>query len=79
METLRLLQINACAYCGQRAEGNYTIERDGIGSRPAVPLCDACGEHKRPTIQEIWARIALVDDDGTDWGPTINKCAEPLL
>lgn len=69
-----MIQINACAYCGKRSEGHYAIERDGMGSSPAVPLCDACGGHERPTIQELWARIAMADDDGTEWGPTIHEC-----
>lgn len=69
-----MIQINACVYCGQQAEGNYLIERDGMGSKPALPLCDACGGHQWPTLQDIWARVALLDDDGTPWGPTVHEC-----
>lgn len=45
-----------CAYCGRAAEGNCSIHRDGVG--PEVDLCDACGQHERPTCKQIWRRIA---------------------
>jgi hypothetical protein len=71
----RLLLINACAYCGKKSEGHASIERDGAFSgSPQVPLCDDCGTHPEPSTQEIWARISLADDDGTEWGPTIHRC-----
>lgn len=73
-----MIQINACAYCGKKAEGNYAIERDGIGSHVNVPLCDACGGHESPSLQEIWGRIAMADDDGTEWGPTVHECNHPM-
>ena len=47
-----------CAYCGNPAEGNYSIHRDHIGSGPEVPLCDACGGGPYPTVTQIWAKIA---------------------
>lgn len=74
--TPRLLVLNACVYCGKKAEGNFAIERDGMGSHPAVPLCDACGSGERPSIQEIWWRIAMLDDDGDPWPPTVHPCGE---
>lgn len=46
-----------CAYCGEPAEGNHTIERDGFGRGPEVPLCDACGRDSVPTLVDIWERI----------------------
>lgn len=47
-----------CAYCGSRAEGNYTIHSYGVGDGPEVDLCDEHGAHPTPTCEEIWARIA---------------------
>ena len=69
------LIINACVYCGRKAEGHYSIERDGAGSHPVVPLCNACGGRRRPTLQAIWGRVAMADDDGTEWGPTPYPCS----
>ena len=69
-----MLILNACVYCGKKAEGNYAIERDGMGSHPALPLCDACGGGESPSLQEIWARIALLDDDGDEWDPIPRVC-----
>ncbi len=75
---MRLLQINACAYCGRKAQGHASIERDGAFSEsPQVPLCDDCGTHPTPSLQEIWARISLADDDGEEWGPTMGPCLDP--
>lgn len=48
-----------CAYCGEKAEGHYSIHRDGFGVGPEVPLCDWCGSKPEPTCDEIWDRIAL--------------------
>src|SRR5688572_24383288 len=47
-----------CSFCGDPAEGNYSIHRDGFGVGPEVPLCDDCGAHPRPTCGEIWDRIS---------------------
>lgn len=47
-----------CAACGNRAEGNFSIHRDGFGDGPEVPLCDACGCGPVPTLTEIWDAIA---------------------
>ena len=68
------ITVNACAYCGRQAQGRYAMTRDGADG-PQLPLCDACGAEARPSLQEIWARIALVDDDGREWGPTLGPCA----
>lgn len=81
---MNLITINACAYCGRRAQGNYTIHRDGVlngdAGNPQVPLCDACGSQSTPSLQDIWLRISLRDDDGDEWGPTVGPCAaRPLL
>ena len=46
-----------CAYCGDVAEGNYAIHRDGFGIGPEVPLCDGCGSEETPTCEQIWHRI----------------------
>jgi hypothetical protein len=55
---LDALLNSRCSYCGGPAEGNYSIHRDGFGEGPEVPLCDACGGERTPTLAEIWARIA---------------------
>lgn len=47
-----------CAFCGEPAEGNYSIHRDGFGVGPEVPLCDACGSEPEPTCGEIWDAIS---------------------
>lgn len=47
-----------CAACGCEAEGQYSVHRDGFGRGPEVPLCNACGDGERPTLEEIWAAIA---------------------
>lgn len=47
-----------CAACGCPAEGNYSIERDGLGTGNEVDLCDPCGDSPRPTLEELWAAIA---------------------
>lgn len=47
-----------CAYCGGRAEGNYSIHSYGVGDGPEVDLCDEHGARPTPTCEEIWARIA---------------------
>lgn len=48
-----------CANCGNPAEGNYSIHRDGFGEGPEVDLCDACGSKPEPTCAEIWENIAV--------------------
>lgn len=73
--------VNACCYCGKKADGNYSIERDGFLSNqagaPQVPLCDEHGAHESPSLQEIWARVSMADDDGTEWGPRQGPCSIP--
>lgn len=74
-----MITINACAYCGRKAQGHYAIERDGTlnnDDAPAVPLCDDCGSSESPSLRQIWARISLRDDTGREWGPTIHRCRE---
>lgn len=51
-----------CSYCGEPAEGNYTIHRDGLDVGPEVPLCDGCGSEPLPSCAEIWAHIAVPED-----------------
>ncbi len=46
-----------CSYCGERAEGNYSVHRDAFCEGPEVALCDVCGSGESPTLREIWARI----------------------
>lgn len=47
-----------CAFCGEPAEGNYSIHRDGFAVGPEVDLCDACGEDLEPSCFVIWDAIA---------------------
>lgn len=49
---------DVCAYCGDLAQGNYSIHRDGFDNGPEVPLCDQCGDHTGPSLLAIWSRIA---------------------
>lgn len=52
-----------CAFCGDAAEGNHTIERDGMfHGPPEVDLCDACGAGERPTLREILGRIGQAEN-----------------
>jgi len=57
-----------CEYCGNPAEGNYSVHRDGFGEGPEVWLCDFCGgpDLASPSLQDIWAKIAkpepLIDE-----------------
>ncbi len=51
--------VPECAACGQPAEGNCSIHRDGFGEGPQVDLCDACGGQKTPTCETLWGMIAL--------------------
>ena len=74
-----MLLINACAFCGSPSQGHYSIERDGAFSgSPQVPLCDACGGFESPSLQDIWARIAMVDDSGDPWGKTVGPCQQSM-
>lgn len=49
-----------CACCGKTVKGvaKYSIHRDGFEVGPEVPLCNDCGSHPSPTLEEIWSRIA---------------------
>lgn len=53
--------MKKCAYCGEPAEGEYTIHRDGFGIGPEVDLCNEHGSHRTPTCEEIWERISQHD------------------
>jgi hypothetical protein len=50
-----------CAFCGDPAEGNYAIHRDGFGIGPEVDLCDECGQYPKPTCEDIWEEISQHD------------------
>lgn len=75
-DSIRLLTINACAYCGDPIEGRpgYSFERDGCGTRPVLPLCVRCGSGVYPTGQQLWSRFAMADDDGVEHGPRPGPC-----
>ena len=51
---------DSCANCGQAAEGNHSIHRDGQDLGPKLPLCDECGGEEYPTDEEIWERITTL-------------------
>lgn len=55
--------IKTCSYCGNPAEGHYSIHRDGFGVGPEVDLCDACGSKQTPDCYDIWERIAQPTDE----------------
>lgn len=50
---------HVCAYCGELAEGAYSIHRDGFGEGPQVDLCNRHGGGMVPTLVSIWRRIRL--------------------
>lgn len=52
------MTLRLCAYCGGRADGNFSIHRDGLGRGPEVPLCNRCGGSETPTCEQIWRLIA---------------------
>lgn len=47
-----------CVYCGNQAQGNHAIHRDGFGEGPEAPLCDDCGAYLYPTCEQIWEKIS---------------------
>lgn len=49
--------VKRCAYCGGKAEGKYSIHRDGFGIGPQVPLCNEHGSRPLPSMAQIWERI----------------------
>jgi hypothetical protein len=53
-----MCRTKKCAYCGEPAQGNYNICRDGFGVGPTVELCDECGEEDFPSCEQIWEKIA---------------------
>lgn len=57
-ELAKLLRADRCAFCGQPAEGNFSIHRDGFAEGPEVELCNKCGGGQRPTCVEIWEAIS---------------------
>lgn len=74
---MRLLTVNACAYCGDPIKGTprYALPRDGSFSEGFdVPLCDRCGSSSHPTLQDCFALFAMTDDDGREWGPRPGPC-----
>ena len=73
---MKTIDVNACAYCGRPSQGHFAIHRDGMGNGPELPLCNDCGGYPVPTLQDIWARIAMTDDDGNEWGPPVDICEE---
>jgi hypothetical protein len=46
-----------CCYCGDPAQGNFSINRDGIDVGPLLDLCDLCGSSASPTMEMIWERL----------------------
>lgn len=52
-----------CSFCGQPAEGNFSIHRGPGPQGPEVPLCDACGGEAGPSCEEIWAVLALPEPE----------------
>jgi hypothetical protein len=57
-----------CCYCGDPAQGNFSINRDGFDRGPLLDLCDRCGSGAMPTMETIWeslrnkTKISPVDD-----------------
>ena len=50
-----------CSFCGQSAEGNHSIHRDGRDEGPLVPLCNECGSVSSGLMEEeIWSRTSTL-------------------
>jgi len=47
-----------CSFCGEVAEGNYSIHVSPTMEGEEVPLCDECGGSPTPTCEEIWQKLA---------------------
>lgn len=47
-----------CCYCGKPAEGRYSVPASPSSTKTLLPLCNKCGPGARPSLTEIWARIA---------------------
>ena len=56
------LSGHKCAYCGDAAQGNFSIHRDGFCMGPQVDLCDNCGSTTSPSCEQIWEHIAIRKD-----------------
>ena len=46
--------VLTCAFCGAKAEGHYSIHRDGFGVGREVNLCDRDGRSFEPSCEIIW-------------------------
>lgn len=54
--------LQRCAFCSRRAEGNFSVHRDGFCIGPEVELCDHCGLYPTPSLPEIWAKIGQASE-----------------
>lgn len=47
-----------CCYCGAPAEGRYGAPASSTAIKSVLPLCNKCGPGSKPSLPEIWARLA---------------------
>lgn len=52
-----------CVWCGEEAQGNYSIHRDGFDEGPELPLCDKCGGEEFPTCEQIWEKTSQMKEE----------------
>jgi hypothetical protein len=43
-------------YCLGPVENEYSMHAFGFDDGPELPLCNAHGAHRTPTLETIWAR-----------------------
>lgn len=52
-----------CCYCGATAEGRYGAPESSTSRASMLPLCNRCGPGAKPSLPEIWAKIAEQVED----------------
>lgn len=57
-------RMRLCAYCGEPAQGRYSIHETDNVSGAEVPLCDLCGDLDGPGVETIWAQIRRKKERG---------------
>lgn len=55
-----------CCYCGAPAEGRYGAPESSTSRASMLPLCNRCGPGAKPSLPEIWAKIAEQVEDESE-------------
>jgi hypothetical protein len=61
--------VGSCCYCGAQAEGRYAAPASSTSVVSVLPLCNRCGPGAKPSLPEIWARIAEQVEEENDESP----------